>query len=146
MTTSFRLELPNPPNAQRVPLGTFRNFARNHANANAHARSVRKSLVQLSATRRQVAACFCTAESAVTYSEIFRFPHSFCGTFLRTFRKVSAGLSAQSFRRTFPTKFPLDFPQGLRTDACRELLPKSLRIQCLWLGLEEEKCPADPVP
>ena len=50
------------------------------------------------------------------------------------FRTVSAGLSAQRFRWTFST------------DACRELLPKSLRIQCPWLGLKEGECYEDPVP
>ena len=78
-------------------------------------------------------------------------PQSFRRTFSTKFpqdflHRVSAGLSAQSFRRTFHTKFPLEFPQGFRTDACREVLPKSLRIQCPWLGLKEGERYEDPVP
>ena len=104
------------------PRGTFRSFWRNHASANAHARSVRKSLVQFSVSFRQVAACFCNSvfgEFRLSAQFLQDFPH-----------KGSAGLS----------KLPLDFPQGFRTDACRQLLPKSLRIYCPWLGLKEGEC------
>ena len=73
---------------RKYSLGIFHNFPRNHASANAHGRSVRKSLVQLSASFRQVAACFC--------SGVLRDPP--------TFRTVSADL---------PQDFPQDFPRKI---------------------------------
>ena len=90
--------------------GTFCNFPRNHASANAHARSVRKSLVQLSQISVKL-----PHVSASACPESFHFPHSFRRTFCRTFCRTFRRTLRRTLRVKFPPGFPQDFPSFHRT-------------------------------
>ena len=141
MKTDFRWEPPHPPNAQKVLMGNFPQLSTESCECE-RSRTVRQkvphptcckfpsSCRMLLQQRIQRFSIFCTVST--TFRKTFRiknFPHKF-------FAGFSAGFS----------KLPLDFPQGFHADARRELLPKSLRIQSLWLGLKEGEHYEDPVP
>ena len=128
MTTSFRWELPNPPNAQKVPAWNFCNFPRNHASAAPHVRSVGKC--PRPTFRNFLSSCLVLLQQRLRI--IF------------TFRTVSAELSAK-FLQDFPHKVSSGLYKvsavlcaGFPPDVRRQLLPKSLRTRCLgWVSRKE---------
>ena len=139
-TRHGRWEPANQPMLRKYSQGTFCNFPRNHASANA---TVRQK-VPRPTFRNFSSSCRMLLQQRIQrFSTSAKFPQDFPQNFPRSFRRTFRKMFPQTFRRTIRTKLPLDSPQGFRTDACRELLPKSLKIQCAWLGLE---CYEDPLP
>ena len=105
---------PTHPMLRKYSRGTFRNFPRNHASMNAHARSVRKSL-----SDPQLSACFCGSFWDFPLSAQFPQDFPFCRVPHRCVQIIAA--------KVLENPLPLAGPQGRRVLGGPSALQKLVR-------------------